>query len=180
MHRWTTMRVLLQDAVATALAPLCGLPLWGANRAGTLVSWQLGERHVARSGPVREVATYALHLQCPWRLSGTTGIVIGSADVFVPRDDDVPESEVVESRAGSTLVDAALRRWPAAHAAAPLRVDAVRVDRSGGFTLVLEQDFALETFPDASSPPRVIVEQWRLLQPAIDAEHFVMLNSGVE
>ena len=158
------------------------MPLWAANRAANLISLQFGDRHAARSGRPREVGAYALHLQCPWRLSGTTGIITGSADVYVPRDDDVPESEVADLRPGSMLVDVALKRWVAAHETKPLQVQVVRVDRCGGFTLVLEQDFALEIFPDASSPPHVITEQWRLLQPGADADpaHFVLLNSGVE
>jgi hypothetical protein len=176
------MMVLLQDAVAGALAPLRGLPLWAANRAATLISLQFGDRRPARAGRPREVGAYALHLQCPWRLSGTTGIIAGSADIYLPRDDDVPESEGAVLRIGSMLVDVALERWVAAHETKPLQVQAVRVDRCGGFTLVLEQDFALEVFPDASSPPHVITEQWRLLPPEADDDpkHFVMLNSGVQ
>jgi hypothetical protein len=174
------MMVRLQEPVASALPPLCGLPLWGAGRAAALISFQFGDRCIASSGPAREVGTYALHLTCPWRLSGTTGVITGSTDIFVPGDEEMPDSDVAESARERMLVDLEMRRWLAGHADAPIRVEKVCVDRCGGLTLKLGQDFALEIFPDASWPPYAIIEQWRLLQPSTDAAHFVMLNSGVE
>jgi len=42
----------------------------------------------------------------------------------------------------------------------------------------LTRPFILEVFPDAFSMPHDIREQWRLLQPMSETEHFVVSNQG--
>jgi len=172
-----------EHIVAAALAPLNGLPLWDARRTLNVVSLQFGERierifeGVHAKGPGL-VGTYALHLQCPWRLSATTGVLTGSQDVYEPADDTVTEQELEHMTPGRMLADVELQRWFAAHTARPLCVQSVRVDRCAGFVLSLEQDFALEVFPDASPSPHDPREHWRLFQPGTEARHFVMRSGA--
>ena len=73
-----------------------------------------------------------------------------------------------------------LARWIGAYALAPLVVRDVAVDRCGGMVLSLAEDWALEVFPTASSAPHDIREEWRLLEPATEQPHFVLLNHGIE
>lgn len=166
--------------IRNALLPLKALPLWSAGRAADMLWLQLG-RHVpaptARS-PDRIVGEYALHVMCPWRVSGASGIVAGSSDLFVPADPDVPDEEFQWDRPGATIVDVHLGQWIDSHAATPLRVTGVEVDRCGGFVLALEKEFALEVFPDESARPQGDQEQWRLLQPGRGTEHFVFCTRG--
>jgi hypothetical protein len=170
------------DLISKALAPLHGLPLWDAGRAANILWLQVGAPVPAPTSrdPQRITGQYALHLQCPWRVSCATGVVAGSSDLYVPFNPEADEDAFQWDRPGDAMVDAHLERWIRAHATAPLTVSGIEVDRCGGFVLQLSQDFAVEVFPDASSEPHDVREQWRLLQPAQDAPHFVLMNQGVE
>jgi hypothetical protein len=167
-------------SIREALAPLHGLPLWDAGRAANMLWLLLGARVNAPTSrdPNRVTGEYALHLQCPWRVSFITGIVAGSSDMYVPADPEADEESFRWDRPGDAVADANLKRWIAAHSAAPLVVTAVDVDRCGGFVLQLSQEFAVEVFPTASSEPHDIREQWRLLMPGVEAAHFVLQNQG--
>lgn len=172
--------VSLIESIREALAPLQGLPLWDAGRAANMLWLQLGPRVHAptRRDPERITGQYALHLQCPWRISFNTGVVAGSSDLCVPADPDADVESFRWDRPGDAVVDAHLKRWINAHSKAPLVVTRIDVDRCGGFVLRLSQEFAVEVFPDASSEPHDIREQWRLIQPGVDAPHFVVQNQG--
>jgi hypothetical protein len=102
----------------------------------------------------------------------------GSADVYYPADDTVTELELDNLVRGRALLDVKLRHWLAAHAAQPLCVQTVSVDRCGGFVLGFNESYALEVFPNAGAPPDDPDEYWRLLQPGTEAPHFVMRSSG--
>ena len=169
-------------AVRGALAPLVGLRFGPVGRAADMLWVQFGETVIAPTSrdPARTTGEYALHMQCPWRVSGSAGVLAGSSDIYVPADPDIDESDFRWDKPGGALGDERLGRWMAAYATAPLVVRAVEVDRCGGFVLRLPHDFAFEAFPNATSAPHDLREQWRLLRPGQDAPHIVLLNQGVE
>jgi hypothetical protein len=131
-----------------------------------------------RLSPERITGEFALHMQCPWRVSGVGGVVAGSSDMLVPADPD--DAAFDSGRPGAALGDAHLLRWLDAHAGAPLLVTGVQIDRCGGFVLQLSEEFAFEVFPDASTAPDDEREQWRLFEPARGTPHFVVSNRGVD
>jgi hypothetical protein len=146
--------------IESALAPLVGLPLWASGRAADLQWFQLGAQHLVtvQHGPTkgteRTVGDYALHVQCAWRISGPTGIVVASRDRYVPAGD--PDKEPPEwrwDRPGANRCDQRIETW----------------------CLALSHGHALEVFPDDSQDG----EHWRLLQPARDADHFVVTGAGI-
>lgn len=141
---------------------------------------QFGERVRAptRRDPDREVGEYALHVLCSWRIAGSTGVITGRSDIFVPSDPDEDESDFRWDRPGRSIVDQQLKRWIDAHEQQPLRVREIVVDRCAGFSLRLEDQHALEVFPDAFAMPHDLREQWRLLQPGRETPHFVVNNHG--
>jgi hypothetical protein len=130
--------------------------------------------------PTRTTGEYALHVQCPWRVSGTAGVLVGSSDIYVPADPELDDADFRWDKPGDALADERLDRWIAAYETNPLVIQAVAVDRCGGFVLHLPHDFAFEVFPEATSAPHDIREQWRLLRPGEDSPHFVLLNQGIE
>jgi hypothetical protein len=150
--------VTLTASIETALAPLIGLPLWAAGHAADMLWVQFGAKIPAplMRDPKREAGEYALHVQCPWRVSGLTGVVAGSSD--------------------DAAADHQLATWLDAHRTDPVRVIAIAADRCGGFIATLTHHFAFEVFPEESSER----EQWRLLQPGKDVPHFVVLGTGIE
>jgi hypothetical protein len=166
--------------IRAALAPLEELPLWSITRAANILSLQFGERRSAptEQSPDRIVGTYALHVSCAWRLSGTTGVIAGLDDLYLPADDD--DEDFRWDRPGKALADARLRAWVAAHSVSPLAVEQITVDRCGGFALHFPQTFAFEVFPAAGADPNVIREMWRLFQPGDESSHFVYLDQGIE
>jgi hypothetical protein len=107
--------VALAASIENALAPLIGLPLWAAGHAADMLWLSLGAKvHAPSMGnPNRETGEYALHVQCPWRISGVAGLIAGSSDL--------------------AAADLGLARWLDAHTSDPLRVISIRADRRGGF-----------------------------------------------
>lgn len=169
--------------IQAALAPLRGLPLYNIGRCAGMLWVQFGppRRVPSRLNPERMLGEYALHLQCPWRISGTTGILTGSSDLFVPADPMADEEMFRWDKPGDAVVDLHLRRWISTHATELLVVERSSVDRCGGFVLSLSQEFAIEVFPDASAERHDSREQWRSFRTeGEDSKHFVWLNHGIE
>ncbi len=167
--------------IAQALEPLKGLPLWDAGRAADIIWLQLGAKEHAPTArnPIRVTGNYALHLQCPWRVSSNVGLVTGSDDLLLPRDAATPEWQVDATAPGGSLADARLQAWIHAYTAGPLIVEHIIVDRCNGFALQLTQGFAVEVLPTASSGRHDARELWRLLQPGRDTRHFVVEDQGI-
>jgi hypothetical protein len=134
-------------------------------------------RAPSESDPDRVTGQYALHLQCPWRISSREGIVVGSSDMYVPWHADVPEFVFDPGRPGDAVADLHLREWIAAYVTRPLVVVGIDVDRCSGFVLRLSEGFAMEVFPNSSEPTHER-EEWRLLQPGQEKPHFVVRSGG--
>src|ERR1700733_12332941 len=69
--------------ITQTLRRLLGLPLAIARNAGGMKNFQFGNIRPHPSGK-GTVGDYALHVQCPWRIVGTEGVVTGSADSYEP------------------------------------------------------------------------------------------------
>jgi hypothetical protein len=111
------------------------------------------------------VGRYALHIQCAWRITDPSGVVVGSGDRMTPRGnpDDVPEG-FTWNAPGSTLCDEKIEQLLRTRAAAPLIVEALEPGHHGAFRLALSSSLALEVFPDCSTD-----EQWRFFENGDDS-----------
>ena len=123
---------------------------------------------------------YALHIQCPWRVSGRTGVIVGSAVTGLAPDPSTPEWLFDAGKVRETLAGVRMSAWIQQFAARPLVVARVDVDQCGGFSLQLSEGFALEVLPTASAREEDPRELWRLLRPGEKSRHFVITDSGVE
>jgi len=161
--------------IREALAALQGLPLWAAGRAGTMLWLQLGARVPAptKRDPKRIAGEFALHLQCPWRITGSDGVVTGSGDMFTCDDPDSAAS-FDPGRPGNAVADDRLRDWIASHAGSPLVVVAADTDEFGGLHLRLSDGFGIEAFPDSTGRTEDPDEHWRLLRPGKDLPHLAV------
>lgn len=80
------------------LEPLVGMPIWDSARACTMQMFQIGERltlprpYPDRPGETRTVGTYALHVQCMWRIVGPEGIFVTCRDRFFPPGELIPDA----------------------------------------------------------------------------------------
>jgi hypothetical protein len=81
-----------------------GLPLWAVGRAGSLVWCQFGARRTVtdRQGEQREVGAYALHVDCPWRLTDDAGAEQANEDSDEWRFGALGRQNLVVERALST------------------------------------------------------------------------------
>jgi hypothetical protein len=171
--------VTLQEQITTALSEIIGLPLWGSNRALNVGMFEFGERRkqVNRKGKEYEVGQYALHVQCPWRIVGPSGIVVACEDRNYP-DDEMSDWGHCAPDTPSRC-EVRIAAWLQEHSSAPLKAERAEADRVGGFRLLLQSDYVLEVFP-ASSLRGEYSEHWRLFQPSNDASHFVVTGHGVQ
>jgi hypothetical protein len=170
--------MMLQDRINRALSPLIGLRLWGAARCLNLEMFAFGERttRLNRTGEEVEVGEFALHVQCPWRIVGPTGLVVGSEDRKYPDDENADWEEFDAN--GPSRCEARMNEWLEEYAEAPLKVKRVESDHIGGFRLLLEHGFVLEVFP-ANSLRGEHSEHWRFFRPSSEG-HFVLTGHGVE
>jgi hypothetical protein len=177
----------MKEQIERTLHPLIGVSFWGAGRAADMETFQVGPRHPVtdRHGRTRDVGTYALHVQCAWRIVGPRGIVVASRGIVVASRDryypseasglDVSDPDFEWDRAGANLCDERRARFFAEHYAVPLLVKEVRADDVESVGLILG-GYELEVFPDDSQDG----EHWRFFQPHTDGDHVVVTGAGVE
>lgn len=166
--------------VSTGLSRLHGLPLRRATRAADMLVLQFGREVPAptRQSPNGVAGEYALHVQCPWRISGPAGVVVGARDLYVSTNPSA-EDHYPGDRPGTALADELLRGWFEELSDAPIVVRDSSADRCGGFVLSLSASYALETFPDAASRRPDEEKQWRLFSRTEDWQ-IVVRSDGIE
>jgi hypothetical protein len=142
----------VKDAIERALRPLLELPLWAVGRAGSLEWFQFGAPRTVPTfrGGSKEVGEYALHLDCPWRLVGPTGLVVAT---------DQSEPELLAQVGSPPMVCATVSGSDDG---------GVRLQFAGGWLLVV----------DPGDPDHL--EYWRLFLPGTDEPHVVVGAAGVE
>ena len=170
----------LREIVERALAPLVGLPMWGAARAANMLTLQFGSTSAdaANGGPAH--GEYALQVSCAWRIATATEILVASGDLFTPADPDAELETFDWDVKGATWWDARMRDLAESYAASSLTVATFVADALGGFRLVLAGGVELEIFPDSAPAPHVETEYWRLFRPRFSDPHVVVGTTGVE
>jgi hypothetical protein len=115
-----------------------GLPLWGSSRALNLQMFLLGAVVREDSGlGVVEKGEFALHVQCPWRLTGRASSIIAGSD---------------DRRDPALKEILATRRPP--------RILAMKTDALGGLSVRLDGSRILQVLPCTSESG----EYWRFVK----------------
>ena len=159
----------MNSSIQQALAPLVGLPLHSIGRAANMVWLHFGEmREVSvRGGGTKTVGDWAIHIQCPWRISRSGRIVIAYHDFYYsPDGGDLEDWD----KLGASQFDSAATSLRTEFEAVPPVVASVQTDDVGGFSIRFSQDYQLDVFPDTSFDSS---EHWRIFQPRVDSGHFV-------
>jgi hypothetical protein len=157
-----------------ALNNLQNLPLLDIGAAGTLLWIHFGQEititdHRAR---IRTVGSWAVHIQCPWRISGRHGIVVASGDFWDPPVlDDEERNELFEARKDRSRFDVQIKHFLSD--AQGVLIKKCAVDPCGGFRLLTERSYTIEVFPINSQE----IECWRMFRPNSD-NHFVVTGIG--
>jgi len=139
------------DEIEQALSVLVGLPLWGIGRAADLVWLQFGDRRAVKSwrGTDKEVGDYALHLQCAWRITLKGKIVIGRGDIFCPSEESDESLPADFDWQKSNRFDRVVAEF-LQNESRQLVVRRIDVGDAGSLTVLLEEGYKLEIFPQDS------------------------------
>jgi hypothetical protein len=133
----------------------------------------------------RSYGEFALHIQCPWRLEGPAGILTGRSDLWAPAEqsEDIDwdswdydkDPNLQDRRVGELLggYDAKTRSF--VNDPECLVVEDVEADDFGGVVISLSGGYRLVIFPAGSTG-----EDWRLLKPHSEQEHFVVSGGMIE
>jgi hypothetical protein len=177
-YRWDWRQVLRAE-IEQATLVLKGKALWRCLRAADMATFDFGKRRKScdSHGNPREVGEWALHIQCPWRITRDDRILVGNQDLYYPADYQYGgESSVgFDWERDSTLRDKLLHSL-LQDGAQELVVDRVEVYEAGGLHIVFGEGFSMDVLPCDS----VSDEHWRLFEPDKDAPHFVVTGRGIE
>jgi hypothetical protein len=150
-----------KEQIARHLSVLVGLDISGVNHAADMLTLQFGplRQMVNRKGTVKQVGTWALHVQCRWQIERAGEILATQFDLRGSDDD--------ANRAVGRIYDLLVT-------SGPTHVENVLANESGGVCLSLSIGLRI-----AVTPGRVTEEDWRLFSPGSDAKHFVIEGGTV-
>jgi hypothetical protein len=162
--------------IQEALDALVGKQLWSSGRAADLEWFQFGGRRMVKGfrGEAKEVGEYALHVQCAWRIRHGDHVVVGSRDVYVPPEDSHDQTENFDwdvqgaNRRDKRIADLFQDETR------QFLVKQILVGAAGSFTIVLNDEYTLDVFPDDSLED----EHWRIFVPSSEVAHFVVTGKG--
>jgi hypothetical protein len=150
-----------------ALAPLVGLPLCHLSRSSNMLLLQFGHAHEV-SGPggsTKTVHDWTIQIQCPWRISQHSQIVIAFRDFYY--SDVAKNNQAVMNK---SRYDAVLGSLCAEFEATPPRVISVDSDDTGMFSLHLSEGYRLEAIPAENTESG---KHWRIFEPGFQGKSFV-------
>jgi hypothetical protein len=169
---------MMKERIEQTLSLLVGLPLTNIYRTLNLEMFDFGEQRtvLTRQGQEKKVGKYALHVQCAWRITNSTRVVVASRDRWYMGDGskDIPDD--FDWSLPGNRCDKRISSFLEANAAEPLVIESIEADHVGGTKLRLTNGFALEIFPDDSFDD----EYWRFFQPSTSTEHFVVTGAGIQ
>lgn len=172
----------MKERIQEALAVLVGQPLWSSGRAADLEWFEFGGRRTVKDsrGKEREVGDYALHVQCAWRIRCGDKVVVASRDLYYPPEetaeeiDTRPENFNWDVQGGNRRDKRITELFQ--NETREFSVQKVEAGEAGAFTIILDQGYALDVFPDDSQSG----EHWRLFKPYRGERHFVVSGNGIE
>ncbi|GAB2854359.1 hypothetical protein [Lentzea nigeriaca] len=158
-----------------SLANLVGERRQYVGRAAGLIWVGFGALRVVtgHNGRTREIAEYALHLQCPWRLLDGDEVVTGSYDVHQPRPGWSGDDDFDWDVQGANRFDARARKLTAYLAEESVVVTAADVTAWCDLTISFSDGLRLDALRTGS----VRHEEWRFFRPYRDDEQVVVFQA---
>jgi len=140
------------------------------GRASDLLWLHFGQKFyiINRRGIEVEKGSYGIHIQCPWRFIHQGILVLGSMDIYMPKE-GVHESDFNWDEIGNSVFDEKIKVIK--EKILPIKVQKVESDEIGNLKLIFEDDFVFEAMPNCS----VKQEFWRLINN-VTKEHTVIFE----
>lgn len=167
----------MKDTIQNAVNVLVGLPMWSLGRATDLVWFEFGTRRTVKDhkGEDKEVGDYALHVQCPWRITSADSILIGRGDIFcTPEQTNEPTPADFDWQKGNRF-DRIVQQLLQPESR-EFVVRAVQTGGAGSLAVGFENGYTLEIFPHDSESG----EHWRFFRPYTDEPHLVFTGEGLQ
>jgi hypothetical protein len=167
----------MTNQIEDALSVLVGLPLWAIGRAVDLAWFEFGNRRTVEGwkGVEKEVGDYALHVQCAWRITLRDTIVTGRGDIFcTPEETNEPLPSDFDWQKANRF-DRIIKEF-VQNETRQLAVKTVSAGEAGSLTIILEDGYKLEVFPQDSETG----EHWRFFKPCGAEPHLVFSGNGFE
>jgi hypothetical protein len=145
---------------------------------GDMACFDFGSRRLVKgksNGKEVQVGDYALHVQCPWRITLEDKIIVGRGDMFgdiLLKQNNTPACDVDWNK-GNTF-DGIVKEF-LLNESRQLMVQIVSVGHAGSLTILLEGNYRLEIFPYDSSED----EHWRFFKPHAGEPHLVFTGEGI-
>ncbi len=151
------------------LRELIGLPLSDSHRAADMRTFQIGP--ITKIGK-KVTGTFALHIQCAWRLENVDGIVTGRDDLYSPPEETEDfDFDNWDWDCNETLQDKLITMFLST---SPI-IEDVKTDEYGGAVIRMSNGYNLVLFPASSND-----EDWRLFRPNTEGTHFVISGGCLE
>lgn len=166
------------NLVIRELKKIIGFPLRNAGRACDVIWFGFGNlinKEDKRCGGLREVAEFALHIQCSWRLTSFEKIIVGSADKYIPSSEIKNYNNFDWDIQGANRCDEQLKGL-FLNQSTELIVENIIVDKFGGIKVFLSEDILLDVMPDSSTNN----EAWRFFQNEGETEHLIVTGLGID
>jgi len=132
-------------------------------------------RHAKRTPFPRVIPQYSLHVQCAWRLTCADEILCANGDFYTVKDESI-EWDVFSNNHFDEKRDILAQRLQCE----TIRVRHITADDFGGLRICLDQNMALEIFPNNSRKE----EQWRFFENAKNIDegnpHFIVFDTDGE
>ncbi len=169
----------MKNQIEQTLEILVGKPFVNSYRALDLDMFFFGKKHttITNNGNPRELGEFAFHVQCAWRITDATKIIVASRDRWYPNEDSqiVPE-DFDWSKYGNRR-DKRMEEFLQKYAInESLIVKAVQADDIGTVKIELANGFGFDIFPDDSFTE----EYWRFFKTKSEDEHFVVTGDGIK
>lgn len=137
------------------------------GRSGNMMTAHFGTPHEisTRDGAVRTVHDWTIQIQCPWRITQGTRIVIAFRDFYFG-DAPLKNVDVMSKSKSNSLLDIISKEFEMN----PPFVKAVDVEDTGDFNVKMSSDYQLEVFPTENLEPG---KHWRIYEPGSQGRSFV-------
>lgn len=160
------------------ISNLIGEPIIDFGRATDMAWISLGKTFKVKNHKNEETekSTFAIHLQCPWRMIQGHGceILFASHDIYVPNTMTEWNEDFDWDVQGINLFDEKVSRWKSDNI--PAYVVDLQYSNLGDLKLILSNNNILEVFINTSSNN----ECWRFFECGVDKEHLVVSGNNDE
>lgn len=165
----------MKEDIKAKLEQLVGLRLTRTTRAANMECLKFGPHLIMdKLEGSLNIGTFGIHLQCPWRITKGSTILVASHDVYEQPDPAAKyDPDFNWDRPNANLRD---RKLDALITKSDLLVEKIACEDVGGFEISFNDSVKLSIFPASSSE----YEYWRLLDNRTTPDsHFVVGGQGI-